>query len=118
MRLRSCGADDDDFDALLRSMDAHELSTLAKRLVDKRTVSTPGEFTAKAACVIIGYEITLEIVQHVLGHAHAAFWVSVAITLGIIYAALRFEERERWQRINLFLFSLKAQQQRAREPRA
>jgi hypothetical protein len=118
MRLKSCGANDGAFDALLRSMDDHELSTLAKSLVDKRTVSTPGEFTAKAACVIIGYEITLEIVEHVLGHTHAAFWVSVAITLGIIYAALRFEERERRQRINLFLYVLKGQQQRARAPSA
>ena len=60
-------------------MDILELCTLADRLLpDKRTVSTPAEFTAKAAGVIIGYEITLEIVEHVLGHTHAAFWVSVA----------------------------------------
>jgi len=116
MRLWSHGANDERLDALLRPMDALELCTLAERLEpDKRTVSTPGEFTAKAACVLIGYEITLEIVERVFGHTHAAFWVSVAIVLGVIYAALQYEERERGRRFQSQLDYLKDRQRQVRE---
>jgi hypothetical protein len=116
MRSMTNGIWDERLDALLRPMDAVELLALADRLSpDRRAVSTPGEFTAKAAGVIIGYEITLETVEHILGHTHAAFWVSVAITLGIICAVLRYEERERGRRFQVRFDELKDRQRQIRE---
>ena len=128
MRLWSHGADDERLDALLRPMDALELYTLAKRLnPDKRTVSTPGEFTAKAACVLIGYWMVSGIVSPIVrvgyvllfGDHHeaamAARIASAAAVLGIIYVGLVYEERERERRSRSEFDYLKDRQRQARE---
>jgi hypothetical protein len=105
-----------------------ELSTEADRRVGRARPPSPLEFTLKAAAILVGYGMTYYVVERLVrlgflalygpGYNHiqvtnAAIIASALALIGIVYAGLKWEEREYWRRHNAEFSFLVSEEKRS-----